>query len=107
MSFIYLASAYSHNDLFERETRYLQACRATAHFMSRGQLVYSPIVHNHVVAQLGKLPTDFDYWMQFDLAMLKLASKLVILRTEGLAASKGVQMEKEFAEQHNIPWEYL
>lgn len=104
---MYLASPYSHADLFVREARYLAACKATLRLMLAGQRVYSPIVHNHQLARLGRLPKDFGWWEAYDLDMLRRCDRLVVLKIDGWQISAGVRAEIKFAESINMPVEYL
>lgn len=104
---IYLASPYSRPDAFVREQRYLQAAKATVHLLHKREWVYSPIVHCHTIAQLGDLPKDFDFWRDYNFAMLEKADKLLILRVEGWENSVGVKAEIAHASQLNKPVEYL
>jgi hypothetical protein len=107
MSYAYLASVYYHPDPFERERRYLQAAQATVHLLKLGMWIYSPIVHCHHLSLIADLPKEIDFWLAYDKAMLEKASKLLILRTDRLKQSKGVAAEKAFAEENNIPIEYI
>ena len=107
MSYVYLASPYSHADASVRESRYEAASYATAHLLNQRTWVYSPIVHCHELAKKFDLPTDFKFWKDYNFAMLSHARKLIILRCDGWEASKGVAAEKIEAERLNIPVEYL
>ena len=103
---IYLASPYSHADAGEREARYVAALRKTAELMLGGQTVFSPIVNTHHVERIvGKQPHQF--WIDADLPILALASKMLVLRLPGWELSSGVAMEIDFADAHNIPVEYV
>ena len=97
MSFIYLASPYSHPESAIRHQRYEQAKDFTADCMKQGHIIFSPIANNHLIAVEHDLPKDFDFWMTFDLAFLRVAEKLWILMLEGWDESKGVQKERETA----------
>lgn len=107
MGFVYLASPYSHPDPRERHRRYLAAVDAAGVLLSKRIWVYSPIAHNHTIAEHYDLPREFEFWRDYDLAMLAKADKLIILRELGWETSIGVQAEKEFAEINNIPVEYM
>jgi hypothetical protein len=105
VSYIYLASPYSHPDPAVREKRFEDACRKMAQYVNRGIPVFAPIVHTHPVAD--HLPPDkrmdFDLWMKMDLPILRMASELHILSIEGWRASRGVTRETEYAMQLGIP----
>jgi hypothetical protein len=50
---------------------------------------------------------DFAYWGGYNRTMLMLASKVVVLRIDGWATSKGVTAEIALAEELGIPIEYI
>jgi hypothetical protein len=104
---IYLASPYSHPDLYVMQLRYETACKVTAHFMKDGKLIYSPIVHNHVLARQYSMPTGFEYWHRHDLSMLDRCSELYVLMSRGWDISVGVANEVEHAKQSNKPIKYI
>ena len=45
MSFIYLATPYSHKDPQVRQNRYEHACKVAGKLMEEGNLVFCPIAH--------------------------------------------------------------
>lgn len=51
---IYLASPYNHPDEKVRIERFKEIVKISARLMKRGWIVYSPIVHNHPIAALGR-----------------------------------------------------
>jgi hypothetical protein len=106
MSYIYLASPYSHPAPKVRHLRYLEAMRAVAGHLSRREWVYSPIVHCHTLAQFYKLPTDAEFWHDYNVAMLDRAYELRILTLEGWQDSAGVAGEIAYAADHFIPITY-
>jgi len=53
---IYLASPYHHADKDVMEDRFHKVAMATAHLLSKGLIVYSPIAHNHYLAVNFKPP---------------------------------------------------
>lgn len=90
---IYLASPYSHPHRSVRFQRFIAVSLATAKLMNEGEVVYSPIVHNHTLAELVDLPRDWDYWKKFDTEMLSKADRFIILKLLGWTESKGVTAE--------------
>lgn len=102
MSYIYLATPYSHKSELVRHHRYLEAETACAQLMLQGTTVYSPIVHCHMLAKRHKLPKDFKFWETHNYAMLQKASLMVILMLDGWELSEGIKGEREFALVHNI-----
>lgn len=90
---IYLASPYYHPDSLVMKTRYLLARQATIGLLSRDIWVYSPIVHNHPL----ELTREHEFWMRFDLDMLRRCDGLAILDIAGWKESKGVGIEIDIA----------
>jgi hypothetical protein len=66
VSYLYLASPYSHVDPARRHGRYRAACAATCWLLNIRCWVYSPIVHCHELARLHDLPGDFEFWRMTD-----------------------------------------
>ena len=82
----------------------------TAHFMSSGIHIFSPLSHCHEVATY--MPDDpyyrsWDFWREYDFAFLEKADKLIILTLPGWESSIGVQAEIQYAQTHNISIEYV
>jgi hypothetical protein len=107
MSFLYLASPYSHKDPQVVNTRFLLAERVTAELLKTERFVYSPIVHCHEIARKFNLPTDAAFWMNYNKAMLAEASDLLILCLPGWQESVGVNMEIDFAKSFGMFVSYL
>ena len=107
MSFIYIASPYTHADPAVMEERYQMAMEFTAYCMKNSEVVYSPIVHCHVMAQVYKLPTNWAFWRMFDLRMIKKAKEIRVMMLPGWKESVGVTAEIEFAETMEIPVTYV
>ena len=104
---IYLAGPYSHPDEDVRHARYAALTAKAAELMLENYVVFSPITHGHAVAEAHNLPTDFIWWEQQCLGMLRHASKLVILTLDGWEQSKGLEVEVEFARKIGINIEYV
>lgn len=99
---IYLASPYTHLD-FTIMTQRFEATEAfVARAIARERPIFSPIVHCHALAQKFDMPPEFKFWKNYNLAMLKAASELWILKLEGWNKSEGVQGEIAYATEHKI-----
>lgn len=96
--YIYLASPYSHKDPEIMDARFEIAEFCVAFFSQQNKHVYSPILHYHEVAKRFKLPTDFKYWKQNNIAMIRSASEFHILNLPGCHRSVGVMGETHVAE---------
>lgn len=109
MSYIYLASPYSHEDAVVRHNRFLAAVVTVGELMHNGKTIYSPIAHNHeVFPHLPGAPTDINFWWRHNRNMLRHADYLIVLQLPGWQASKGVKKEIYFARQTiDIMVEYI
>lgn len=108
MSFVYLASPYTPTGSETIEDRVEAVSRYAADLMMQGHSVFSPIVHSHYVANhlSDELRLDHEFWMQQDLAILRCASKMIVLKLPGWERSKGIAREIEAARKVNIPVEF-
>jgi nucleoside 2-deoxyribosyltransferase len=107
MSYLYLASPYTHKDRAVRLLRHRQAVKKAAQLMLGGAAVFSPIAHSHDIGLFLDRPVDHDFWMMQDLPLLKHADRLMVLRLDGWMESRGMAAEIEYAEANGIPIEYI
>lgn len=105
MSFIYLASPYSHPDPEVRRQRHIAACKKAAQYATKGIAHFAPIAQSHPVADhmAEEKRMDFELWMKLDLPLLRMASELHVLCIEGWRSSRGMTREIEYADQLGIP----
>jgi len=104
---IYLASPYSHSDPSIRNERVRQTIAAVANLMTSNLVIYSPIIHNHQIAIKHNLPTDWEYWQQFDEVMLSKCNQIYVLMLEGWLESRGIKAEIAIARKLRLPIGYL
>jgi hypothetical protein len=105
---IYIASPYTNPDSIIRIQNYLDVTKIAADLVSVGHVAISPITYGHVLAECKEMPTDWEFWMDFCLALLNKCDKLLVCNTiPGWENSKGVAAEIEFAKQNGIKVEYL
>lgn len=104
---IYLASPYSHKNIFVMEERYRAAMDCAAWLLKDGKWVYSPIIHCHELAKRHELPKDFKFWMGYNKHMLLLASRMFVLALDGWDTSIGVTAEREIAKTYQLPTSLL
>jgi hypothetical protein len=105
MSYIYLASPYSHTDEDVLHQRFEAVCEAAAYIMNRKEdnLVFSPIAHCHPIAMAHNLPKGYDYWQKYDEIMISNCSQVYLLQIDGWQHSKGMRAEAKFASEINKP----
>jgi hypothetical protein len=104
---VYLATPYTHSDPAVVERRFNAVNRAAAQLMREGKHVFSPISHTHPIAIAGDLPTTWEFWQEYDRAVLEHCCELVILMQDGWDESKGVAGECRIATELGIPVSFL
>ena len=103
---IYLASPYSSPDPTIQQQRYEEAEKFAVKLIQAGEPVFSPIAYAAPLAHKFGMGRDFGTWRGFNMALLKVAKKLYVLKIEGWQQSRGVQAEIAFAQENNIPIEF-
>ena len=108
MGFSYMASPYTHEDPDVRQRRFEQVCRAAAHMMDEGKVVFSAIAHGHAIEIYGaESRRDWEFWENQCINMLDTADELLVLTLDGWQDSVGVQREIDYAEDCGIPTRYI
>lgn len=100
---IYLAAPYTKNKLHG----FSKASQAAGCLMDMGYAVFSPVTHGHVIEQHGLINKSQDFWMDQCIAFLSTCDALVILDIDGHTRSDGVNKEKQYAKENNMPIYYL
>ena len=102
----YVAAPYSHPDRRIRRQRFNAANAYTARLSRQMILVYSPLTHGHPLAPHG-LPTHWEYWANFNTAILQICRTLHVLRLDGWAQSIGVSAEIDIMTRLKRPVIYI
>lgn len=91
---VYLGGPYTgmEQESFDRLTAYAGILK------NKGYLVFSPITHCHPIAQVCKLPGDFEYWKAYNRRMLEPCDILIILKLPTWDSSTGVTGSLEWLE---------
>jgi len=100
---IFLASPYSHYDSVVRYERYAEVKAFLTRALLKKKNIYSPIVYTHPVHLLGAGSTTFEFWSDFNRAMLTRSSEMWILTIGGWEESKGIAYEIEVAIDYHVP----
>jgi hypothetical protein len=88
MSYLYLASPYTHPDPAVRQWRY-EAVRDFAAFLcKKRQWIFCPIMHSHDMTINHQMPYEFEFW------------------DDGWDISRGIKSEIEYAVQLGKPLMY-
>ena len=103
--FLYLAAPYTSPEPGVRRDRVWAATRIAAFLMTKGHTVFSPITHGHAVAEYlpPALAEDHEFWMRQCRPMLEVSDALIILPLEGWPKSAGINQERRWAEDLEIP----
>src|SRR5690606_9007875 len=104
---IYLASPYSHPDPQVMHNRFKAVEAVTAELLRRGKFIYSPIVHCHPLSQDYTLPTDLQFWKEYNVNFISRTQTFYVLTLPGWQESKGVKGELEAAELWKDPRDYI
>lgn len=100
---IYVASPYSANRFEKMIERFKSVEELTAKLLQDKVWCYSPIVHCHEIAKVHGLPTDHDYWMEYNYHVIDRADALVVHMQDGWDQSYGVGEEIKYALSKQIP----
>lgn len=108
----YLASPYStHNSVWPTSLRYTQNLRVLATLTSHGEMVISPIVQGHILAQFMRdsgLPLpSYEWWIAWSKELLAGCDGIYVLTLDGWEDSQGVCGEITFAKKLNLPIIYI
>lgn len=104
---IYLASPYSHPDKDIREQNYIKVTKKAAELVSKGLVVVSPITYGHTLLDYKEMPTDWEFWNNFCLSILRHCDELWVYKMDGWNRSRGVAEEIEFAVKNNLHIKYI
>lgn len=98
MSYIYLASPYTAKSKSTRQRRYNQVLKFLSEQTSKGEVLFSPIVHSH--AMLKYLPSEnftWEHWAKIDHIFIDNSDGVLVLKIPGWKKSKGIAAEVEYA----------
>jgi hypothetical protein len=93
----YLATPYSHPDPDVMEMRADAASWWVKELILAGLIPFSTIHYNHSIAAAGQLPTDHEYWLEFNRAFLDNCNGVLIPWIKGWDTSKGIAQEINYA----------
>lgn len=105
--YVYVASVYT-QDPEGTEHAFDNANKTAAWLASKGVKVFAPISHSHPISKL--IPKEMNthaFWMAQDYPMVRHAAALVFTRMPGFEKSKGMRMEKNWANKQGKPVYFL
>jgi len=103
MNKIYLAIPYKD----DQEKSFELANKYAAKLMKEGNIVYSPISHNHPIAKQEGLPRGWDFWEKFDRVYVEWCDVLCVIMKDGWENSNGVKAEIELAKEYSKEIKYI
>ena len=104
---IYLASPYTKQTPEERDYYFDKLCEITAALFANGLHVFAPILHSHPIAKNYGVPSEWDYWAEYDEKFLTICDELWVIKFPGWDTSHGVQAEIEIAQKLGLDITYL
>lgn len=102
---IYLACPYTHDNKKVEAVRAHEASLAAAHFIKKGELVFSPLSHSAAILRAAgsRQVGTWETWMSIDLEIIAICARVVVLGLVGWNDSKGVLAEMQHAIEIDIP----
>lgn len=100
--FYYLACPYGHPDKNVTNERMTEYEKVDAYLSAGGHLIMSPL-DKHYKLKHGNMPGDYGFWRTYCMAMLKLASGIIVIMLDGWETSPGVQDEIKTAMAMGLP----
>lgn len=103
MSYFYLGSPYTHKNPKVRQRRY-EAVRNFAGFLAKhGEWVFCPIMHSHDMAIHCDMPYTFEFWDDWNKALIRPSRGVIVFQIEGWDTSRGLKSEIDYAKQIGLP----
>jgi predicted acyl esterase len=100
MSYLYLASPYTHPAPVVMQQRYLDALDALDWLLHNKIWAFSPIVHSHNLPNLNvRHQRDYKYWREFNHLMILNSRGIALLQLDGWKDSEGIADELEYADK--------
>lgn len=101
----YIASPYTHNDPMVRQRRFEKALDFTVWLALKYRMWgFSPIGHSHHMSSLHpELPYTFEFWDNWNRAMIRPAVSMIVLQIPGWEESKGIAAEMEYCKEIGKP----
>lgn len=97
MSYIYLASPYSHTNPDVRQHRYEKILEYSVAFTKKGEVVFSPIVHSHPMSTQHGLSGNYSFWRNIDETFIKNSDYVRVMMMPGWDESQGIKEEIKYA----------
>lgn len=110
---VYLASPYTHDDVYVREDRFLLSCKACAFAFNEWRLnITSAIVFTHPLLTRYTMPVEWEFWAHYDEKVIDTCEEVWVLCIPGFTHSVGTNSEIALAKakgkrvRYMIPHEF-
>lgn len=103
---LYLCTVYT-SHAWGLDEAALEASSLLGKLLKAGHRVFCPIAHCHRASMLEGLPTDFDWWMDYDEGWIDLCDGLLVAKMDNWEQSKGIRHEVRYANAVGKPVQYL
>jgi hypothetical protein len=104
---IFVSSPYTHSNPEVVEENYVKVTKLVSELCSNGQVAISPITYGHTLLKFKDMPSDWEFWKNFCLTLLKKCDEMVVYKMEGWDKSKGVTEEINMAESLGLKITYI
>jgi hypothetical protein len=92
--YVYLASPYTHDDVYVREDRFLQAVKACAYALNEWRVnITNSIVFTHPILTRYPMPVEWEFWARYDGVIINLCEEVWVLCVPGYTHSMGLNSE--------------
>lgn len=104
---IYLASPYTHACAEVMDQRFIDICKVAGVLMREGKHLFCPIAMSAPIQKHGGTPGTWEYWEEYDTAILEKCDELCVVMLDGWLESTGVQAEIDIAHRLKMPVTHL
>jgi len=88
----------------QMEQSFQVANGVSGYFMTKGEIVFSPISHSHPIHfYMGDRGVDHDFWMKYNRAMVEYCNRLYVVCFGDWKKSNGVRIEMKWFQDANKP----
>ena len=104
---VYLASPYSNPSYDVRVARYARICFIAGQLIKEGHHIFCPIAMSHPIQEFAGTCGSWEFWEEYDTAILLRCDELWVVTMPGWDESVGVQAEIKIAWDHGIKVRYI
>lgn len=102
----YLATPYTHRNQAVVQARVDETMRYAYALLKAGYTVFSPILHCHELAKRHAMPSDAQYWRDYNFAHLRMMRRVIACQIDGWRDSVGMKMEIDWARSNQAELKY-